>query len=218
MPGLSLSSVSISTLSSDVSDDSGEQYEGSGAEDDEELDGFYHDASQSLYDSLREGVAGEVARLELVSLRMTANASDNQLRRAIVKAFMKYIEELIEGGKAAGSAITEVFSEYKEVVELTLFDHNKDRKADQVDVLLLLQRDLVSRHKGDIVLLFAAKSLYELELIEEEAYDQWWNDERSSKTEEMRTVRQQAQQFVDWLAEAEEESSEEESDEESDEE
>jgi hypothetical protein len=33
--------------------------------------------------------------------------------------------------------------------------------------------------------------------------DQWWNDERSSNSEEMRTVRSQTQQFVDWLAEAE---------------
>ncbi|CAG8082930.1 unnamed protein product [Penicillium nalgiovense] len=68
-----------------------------------------------------------------------------------------------------------------------------------------------------MVLLFTAKSLYELDLIEEEAYDQWWNDERSSNSEEMRTVRSQTQQFVDWLAEAEEESSEEESEEESEE-
>jgi translation initiation factor eIF-2B subunit epsilon len=100
-----------------------------------------------------------------------------------------------------------------------LFDRQKEQKKDQVDLLLLLQQDLVHRSKGDTVLLFTAKSLYELELVDEEAYDQWWNDERSSATEEMRTVRGQAQQFVDWLAEAEEESSEEEeSEEESDDE
>jgi translation initiation factor eIF-2B subunit epsilon len=160
-------------------------------------------------------VAADVVQLELVTLRMTANASDNQVRRAIVESFMKHIEQLMESGKGAGAAVNEVFSAYKEVVERTLFDRNTEQKKDQVDLLLLLQQDLVSRNKGDTVLLFTAKSLYELELVEEEAYDQWWNDERSSSTEEMRTVRSQAQQFVDWLAEAEEEeSSEEESSEE----
>jgi translation initiation factor eIF-2B subunit epsilon len=215
MPGLSLSSASISTLSSDVSNESWGQSEGSSFDDNGESDNFLHDASVSLYDSLREGVAADVVQLELVTLRMTANASDNQVRRAIVAAFMKYIEQLMEGGKGAGAAVNEVFSAYKEVVERTLFDRNKDQKKDQVDLLLLLQQDLVSRNKGETVLLFTAKSLYELELVEEEAYDQWWNDEHSSNTEEMRTVRSQAQQFVDWLAEAEEEeSSEEESSEE----
>lgn len=160
-----------------------------------------------------------MVQLELVTLRMTANASDNQVRRAIVEAFMKHIEQLTEGGKAAGPAVNEVFTAYKEVIERTLFDRNNDQKKDQVDLLLLLQQDLIARSKGDTVLLFTAKSLYELELVEEEAYDQWWNDERSSNTEELRAVRSQAQQFVDWLADAEEESSEEEdSEEESDDE
>lgn len=219
MPGLSLSSVSISTLSSEVSENSWGDSDGSLLSDDEESDNFHHDASVSLYDSLREGVAADVVQLELVTLRMTANASDNQVRRAIVEAFMKHIEQLIESGKGAGPAVNEVFTAYKEVVERTLFDRNQDQKKDQVDLLLMLQQDLITRSKGDTVLLFAAKSLYELELVEEEAYDQWWNDERSSNTEEMRTVRSQAQQFVDWLADAEEESSEEEdSEEESDDE
>lgn len=217
MPGLSLSSASISTLSSEVSNISWGESEGSLLSDDQESDNFHGDATVSLYESLREGVAADVVQLELVTLRMTANASDNQVRRAIVEAFMKHIEQVMESGKGAGPAVTEVFSAYKEVVERTLFDRNKDSKKDQVDLLLLLQQDLITRSKGDTVLLFTAKSLYELELVEEEAYDQWWNDERSSSTEEMRTVRSQTQQFVDWLAEAEEESSEE-SEEESDDE
>ncbi|KAJ5504144.1 Zinc finger C6HC-type [Penicillium fimorum] len=218
MPGLSLSSASISTLSSEVSNTSWARSERSSFSADEDSDNFHHDASVSLFDSLREGVAADVVQLELVTLRMSANASDNQVRRAIVTSFMKHIQQLMEGGKGAGPAVLSVFTAYKEVVERTLFDRNKEQKKDQVDLLLALQNDLIHRNKGETVLLFTAKSLYELELIEEEAYDQWWNDERSSSTEEMRAVRSQTQQFVDWLAEAEEESSEEESEEESDDE
>lgn len=212
MPGLSLSSASISTLSSEISEGSwvgsaaGSLSEG----EDEGQDSFHHDASVSLFDSLRDGVSADVVQLELVSLRMTANASDVQVRRAIVSSFMKHIQQLIEGGKSANAAVHEVFSKYREVVDRTLFDRNKDEKKDQVDLLLQLQQDLVHRSKGDTILLFTAKELYELELVDEEAYDQWWSAEESSSTEEMRTVRSSAQQFVDWLANAEEESSEEE--------
>jgi translation initiation factor eIF-2B subunit epsilon len=218
MPSLSLSSASISTLSSEISNTSWAGSERSSFSADEDSDNFHHDASVSLFDSLREGVAADVVQLELVTLRMSANASDNQVRRAIVTSFMKHIQQLMEGGKGAGQAVLSVFTAYKEVVERTLFDRNKEQKNDQVDLLLALQHDLIHRNKGDTVLLFTAKSLYELDLIEEEAYDQWWNDERSSNTEEMRTVRSQTKQFVDWLAEAEEESSEDESEDESEEE
>jgi translation initiation factor eIF-2B subunit epsilon len=218
MPGLSLSSASISTLSSEVSDGSWQRSPRSSFSDEEEQDHFHHDASVSLFDGLRDGVSADVVQLELVSLRMTANASDVQVRRAIVTSFMKYVQQLMEGGKGAGEAVHEIFSKYREVVERTLFDRNKDEKKDQVDLLLQLQQDLVHRNKGDTVLLFTAKELYELELVDEEAYEQWWGDERSTASEEMKAVRSQAQQFVDWLAAAEEESSEEEdSDEEEDE-
>lgn len=141
---------------------------------------------------------------------MTTNASDHQVRRAVVSSFMKYIQQLMEGGKGAGDAVHEVFSKYGEVIDRCLFDRNKEVKKDQVDLLLLLQRDLVHRHKGDTVLLFAAKELYELELVDEEAYEQWWGDEGSSVSEELRNVRGQAWQFVEWLANAEEESDDEE--------
>lgn len=215
MPDLSLSSASISTLSSELSAGSwprsGRSSFSSG---DEEQDNFYHEASVSAFDMLRDDNAADVVVLELVSMRMTANASDQAMRRAVVVSFMKHIQHLMEGGKGAGEAVHDVFSKYREVVDrCCLFDRNKEAKKDQVDLLLLLQQDLIHRHKGDTVLLFTAKELYELELVDEEAYEQWWRDERSTVSEEMRTVRAQAQQFVDWLAEAEEESSEEEEDE-----
>ncbi|KAE8144365.1 translation initiation factor eif-2b epsilon subunit [Aspergillus avenaceus] len=222
MAQLSLSTDSISTLSSETSDygiSRSGSFSSTGGDEDEQ-DHFVHDAATSVYDSLRDDVTSDVVQLELVSLRMTANASDNQVRRAVVSAFMKRIAQLIEGGKAAGEAVRQIFGKYREIVERSLFDREKDAKPDQVDLLLLLQQDLVHRSRGDMVLLFLAKELYDLEIIDEEAYEQWWDDERSSSTEEMRQVRSQTQQFVEWLANAEEEESSEEDDddEESDEE
>lgn len=215
MANLSLSTESISTLSSEVSEYAGSM--GTSVSDDErEENHFIQDASTSLYDSLRDGITPDVAQLELVSMRMTANASDNQIRRAVVSAFMKRAQQLMdEQGKGAGDVVRDIFGTYREIVERCMFDRDSAVKTDQVDLLLLLQQDLVTRPRGDTVLLFTAKELYELELIEEEAFEQWWANERSSSSEEMKKVRVQTQQFVDWLANAEEEeSSEEESDDE----
>ncbi|KAF4973624.1 hypothetical protein F66182_17705, partial [Fusarium sp. NRRL 66182] len=78
-----------------------------------------------------------------------------------------------------------------------------------------IQQDLVHRAKGDTILLFAAKELYDLDIIEEEAFEAWWADVRSTATEEMKTVRAQTQQFVDWLANASEEDDDDESEDES---
>ncbi|KAL2009813.1 hypothetical protein VTN00DRAFT_5620 [Thermoascus crustaceus] len=223
MAELSLSSESISTLSSEISEPgfggSRAGSFGTSYSDEDEQDHFQHDASTSVYDGLRDGVSADVVQLELVSLRMSANASEHQVRRAVVTAFMKRIQQLMESGKGAGQAVKEIFTNYREVVDRIIFDKDSDQKPDQVDLLLLIQQDLVHRNKGDTILLFTAKELYDLEIVDEEAYEQWWEDERSSSTEEMRKVRGQTQQFVDWLANAEEdESSEEQSEEEESEE
>ena len=220
MANLSLSTESISTLASEVSDFGGSRAGsyGTSVSEEEQEDHFIQDAAVSLYDSLRDGVTSDVVQLELVSLRMTANASDNQVRRAVVSAFMKRTQQLMEEGKAAGEIIRGIFGTYREIVERCMFDRESVTKTDQVDFLLLLQQDLVTRPRGETVLLFTAKELYDLELIEEEAYEQWWADERSSNTDDMKKVRSQTQQFVDWLANAEEEESSEEEDEEEEEE
>ncbi|KAL1852646.1 translation initiation factor eIF-2B epsilon subunit, GEF [Paecilomyces lecythidis] len=221
MASLSLSRESISTLSSEMSDFVGGSRSdsfGTSYSDDEREDHFQHDASTSVYDGLRDGVTADVVQLELVSLRMSANASEHQVRRAVVSAFMKRIQQLMEEGKGAGDAVKDVFTKYKEIVERIVFDKDSDKKPDQVDLLLLIQQDLIHRNRGETVLLFTSKELYDLEIVEEEAFEEWWDDERSKNSDELRKVRAQTQQFVDWLANASEDESDEEDEEESDEE
>lgn len=213
MANLSLSTDSISTLSSEISDYGGSRagsFATSMSDDEEQDSHFVQDAATSVYDSLRDGVTSDVVQLELVSLRMTANASDHEVRRAVTSAFMKRVAQLMEGGQGAGDAVHDILSKYHEIMERALFDRDSIKKPDQVDLLVLFQQELVHHPRGETVLLFVAKELYELEVVEEEAYDQWWVDERSNNTEEMRKVRSQTQQFIDWLANAEEEESSEE--------
>jgi translation initiation factor eIF-2B subunit epsilon len=53
-----------------------------------------------------------------------------------------------------------------------------------------------------------------LDVLEEEGFEAWWDNAKSSETEEMEHVRKLAGTFVAWLAEAEEEDSDEEEEEE----
>ena len=80
MANLSLSTDSISTLSSELSADDeyshGQRSDsfGTSVSEDEDHDHFQHDAANNLYDSIRDDVSADVVALELVSLRMSANA------------------------------------------------------------------------------------------------------------------------------------------------
>jgi translation initiation factor eIF-2B subunit epsilon len=217
MADLALSDSSISTLSSEVSDDV-PAYDGSRSgsfatsiSEDDDGKRFHHEATRGLLDTFEQGQSVDVAILELMGLRLSQNASDHQVRHAVAVAFMKRIQDLMDSkSKGASEAVKEVFTEYKGVVERSIFDKNQDQKLDQVDLLILLQRDLIHRPKGDKILLFTAKELYDLEVIEEEGIEQWWASEKSDSDDEMRQVRRQTEQFVQWLANAEEDDSDEE--------
>ncbi len=186
---------------------------------DENVDHDFHtDAASSIFDSLQRGDTADVIQLELMGLRMSTNASDHQVRHAVVTAFLKHIASLMDSSSVGASeAVKTVFAKYKDLVERTIFDKSKQQKQDQVDFLMLAQKDLVHRKKGNMIMLFTVKDLYDLEILEEEGVEQWWEDEKSSETEDMRRVRSQTEKFVEWLKNADEDSGDDE-DEDSDEE
>lgn len=223
MAELSLSSESISTLSSETSgfDEDGERSRSgsfsSSVSEDDDKGNFHQDAATSVYDGLVDNLSADVVQLELVGLRMSANASEHQVRRAVVEAFMRRVQQMVESESVGASeAVKKILTKYREILDRIIFDHSIDEKTDQVDLLLLFQQDLAARNKGENILLFVAKELYDLEIVEEEAYDQWWNNERSVASEELKRVRSQTKQFVDWLASAESDSEEEDEDDDDD--
>ncbi|KAI9787601.1 MAG: hypothetical protein M1839_000132 [Geoglossum umbratile] len=217
LPNLASSSSSISSVSTFSSDVSAEHeyHSKSGSfatlisKDGQDDNDFHHDAASSVFDSLQRGDASDVVQLELMGLRMSNNASDHQVRRAVVAAFMKRVQQLIDTqSKSTSEAVSEVLKKYKELVKRTIFDYEKETKDDQVDFLLLMQRDAVAREKGESILLFTAKELYQLDVLEEEGVLQWWGDERAGGGE-LEGVKGQIRQFVVWLENAEESESEE---------
>ncbi|GAB7347576.1 hypothetical protein MBLNU459_g4462t1 [Dothideomycetes sp. NU459] len=239
LSALNLSAESISTLNS-ASDWDDESYAdksraartesfgsiGSVASDDSTQNqraaiDFHHDAAASIYDSLQKGDESANMQLELTALRMTADASPHQVRRAVVAAFMKRLAALIDGGAgsdgpglSAAQAAKATIPVHKTLLERTMFDRADDvvDKADQVDFLLLMQADLCHRKEGEKVLLMASNELVMGDIVSAEGFEQWWHDERSTATEEMVKVRALMPQFIDALVGSEDESSDEEED------
>jgi len=227
MASLSLSSESISTLNSDtdMSEEEPQHHSRSAAgsfvsiaSDDshasQHAGDFHHDAAASIFDSLQKGDESANIQLELTALRMSTNASEHQVRRAVVVAFMKRIAQVTESGGPVKQAVKDVMGKHRVLLERTMFDKNKSGKVDQVDFLLLTQQDLVHRRDGESILLFVANELYDMDIIQPEGFEQWWSDVKSSESDDMKRVRSKMQQFIDIVTAEESEDDEEEDNEE----
>jgi len=229
---LNLSSETISTLNSDFSSATPTQsrsrlssFAGSISDDGDpgaSNETFHHDAVNGLVDALREGDDFESAKLEFMGLRLSNNASDHQVRRAIAVAFTKRIAQLVEGAMEPSKAAAQAFGAsgaQKFLNEVAV--GSKKLMDDQVDFISCLQKDLVHRGSGAIILAAVCKELYEREILEEDAFLRWWEDSEAlgeSEDTEMKRVREKVAVLIQWFREAESESessSEEDEDEES---
>lgn len=194
--GLSVDRSRRSSFRSDVSEESAPNRD------------FHTEETASVLDGLQKGELPENIFLELNARRMGVNASQHEVRRVVVAAFMRRISALLSEDNQqkpnTGDAVHDIFSRYQELVRRTIFDKDQEEKPDQVDFLLLVQKEASGRPKGDNMLVFIAKEVYELELIEEEGILQWWEDRRSSEGD-MAKVRIMTEQFITFLKEAEEE-------------
>lgn len=222
---LNISLESISSLSSSVSGDS-EMMHGDSRRtdsfatlnsDDGDItstgENFHKDAVADVFKALSEGGDFHNTRVEFTSLRLSNNATDHHIHRAIAVGFTKRIAQLIESGAEPKSAVEQALDSdnggaQKFIDEVGI---GQDKKIEnQVDFLLCLQKDLMSREKGDLVLFVMCQQLYEREVLEEEGYQAWWDDERGTAGEGMEKVRGMTKAFMDWLDDAEEEDSDEE--------
>jgi len=231
---LNISSESISTISSSISAASPHEgrsrhssFAGSISEDGDgnpsSNENFHHDAVAGLLDALKEGGDFGAARLEFMGLRLGNDATDHQMRRAIAVAFTKRITQLVEGQKMeASKAAALAFSSPGAESFLKEVAVGSDQKEDdQVDFIGCLQKDLVHRNNGAVILAAVSQKLYQLEVLEEEAFLRWWEESEGlgeDEDKEMKRVREKTGVFVEWLkeAESEEESDEDESGDESD--
>ncbi|RAL64685.1 hypothetical protein DID88_001717 [Monilinia fructigena] len=245
---LNLSNESISTVSSELS--AGEvdtrsrhsSFAGS-ISDDEHGQGssetFHHDAVQGLLDTLRENGDFDSAKLEFMGLRLSNDADDYQIRRAIAAAFTKFIAESVTSGSKNASEATiqalNVAGAQKFLNEVAIGIEKEEEGMKEF--LVCLQKGLVGKQNAGAVMASLCQKLYERDIVSEEAILGWWEDAEKgvggkgkgktgeADTEggedvEMKKVREKTAVFVAWLreAESEESSSEEEDDDEESEE
>jgi translation initiation factor eIF-2B subunit epsilon len=230
---LNLSSSSISTITSDatsppspttprsrlssfvgsVSDDDDGTIIGSGASG----ENFHKDAVADIYKTLSESGDFHNTRVEFTSLRLSNNATDHHVHRAIAVAFNKRVSSLIESSNldisAAVSKALDTPGAVSFLTDVAIGKDKKNRISNELDFLLCAQKDLAHRQKGEGILFALCKELYEREVVEEEGFEAWWESEKSQEGE-MAEVRKRAEVFMQWLREAEEEGSDEDEDEE----
>ncbi|RDW84919.1 hypothetical protein BP6252_02509 [Coleophoma cylindrospora] len=229
---LNISSESISTISSSISGGSQPQtrsrlssFAGSISEDEQggsTNENFHHDAVAGLLDTLKESGDFDSAKLEFMGLRLSNDATDHQIRRAIAVAFTKRISQMVENeAMEAAKAAEQAFGlngagKFLKEVAIGL----DKKEADQVDFIRALQKDLIHRANGPVILNAISQRLYQMEILEEDAYLKWWEDAEElgdEEDEELHKVRQKTKVFIDWLKEAEEEEDSEEEDDDDDE-
>ena len=171
---------------------------------------FHLEATASILDGLQKDDPPDTIILELNGYRMSTNASQHEVRKALVAAFLRRISNLINGDSTLGrpgtstrEAVKHLFVTYKSLVERTMFDKDTTFKTDQVDFLLLVQKEVSGRSSGDQLMLFIANEAYDQDIVEEDGILQWWDDERS-QAGDIVGVRGLTEQFVKYLQEAEE--------------
>ncbi|KAH7362159.1 eIF4-gamma/eIF5/eIF2-epsilon [Plectosphaerella cucumerina] len=227
---LNLSASSLSTLNSDIDSDSDDESEStpfsasrqrlsSFASDDSGSGGrsaFHQDAVHGLLEALRDDNGDfEPAKLEFMGLRLSTDASDAQMRKAVAVAFSRRAAELLtpEHGSLDSAAAAKKTLTRKGAAKFVDEVGVSGGETEQVEFVYALQRSLLTvrglEHARAGTLLSALlQKLYELDVLEEEGIMSWWADERSAQNDELAAVREKSKVLIDWLEDAEEESDE----------
>ncbi|KAK5168877.1 translation initiation factor eIF-2B epsilon subunit, GEF [Saxophila tyrrhenica] len=159
---------------------------------------FHHEATASIVDALQKNEDADTIQLELQALKLSSNAEDKQVRRTVAVSLMKRIAGLVESGTSPKDAVSKVVPPNKLLIQRCV-GTDKEEYSEQVEFLLYMQTDLVHRQQGDKILLFACNVLAHDDLVEAEGFEQWWEDPRSSASEELQDVRRETKQLVDVL-------------------
>lgn len=178
--------------------------------DDDEDENFISEAVASINRSIEEKHSLEVAVLELNTLRMTMNASYEEVREATMTSLVGHVVQLINvHSYNVKDATKQVFQKYSPMIAKQIFEYE-----DQVDLLQSLQDQCARRPQGGKIFVWAVDELYDRDIVEEDYITEWWESEKSKTTSKLVSVRQEFQPWMTWLKTAEEGSSSSDSDEE----
>ncbi|SPJ74796.1 related to GCD6 - translation initiation factor eIF2b epsilon, 81 kDa subunit [Fusarium torulosum] len=178
---------------------------------------FHNEAVHGLVDALRaESGDFDSAKLEFMGLRLSNDASDAMMRRAVASAFARRAVELmtpeygsLEPSKAAERALVARQGATKFINEVGIGGED-DNESEQVEFIIALQKALTRAHgpeQSRVGILLAAmlQQLYALDILEEEGILSWWENERAVDGEGMALLKEKCRVLVEWLETAEEE-------------
>lgn len=156
---------------------------------------FHHEAVASIVDALYKDEDADTIQLELQALKLSSNAEDKQVRRAVAVSFMKRIASLVDSGSSPKDAVNSVIPPAKLLIQRAVLT-DAEKFDEQAEFLLFVQSDLAHRNQGSKILLNAAYALSTEDLIEAEGFEMWWEDERSTANEGLRQVRKETEPLV----------------------
>lgn len=169
-----------------------------------EEENFRTEAIESVTRSITENHDPDIAALELNTLRMTMNVSYHEVRSATMAAFVGFVFKMVNTGTLAVKPATEnLFAKWIPLLKRQIFE-----VEDGADLLACIQAECAKRAHGELILAYAVNTLYDEEMVDEDAVEQWWESEDTQKGGE---VLKYVEKVVESIRDAEEESSEEES-------
>lgn len=169
----------------------------------EDEDDFFKEAVASINRSIMDNHSQEVAILELNTLRMTMNASHDKVQSAAIHSLISHIGHVVTYTDVKTASVN-VFKTWTPLISRITFDH-----AGQVQLCQFIEEESINRLHGDRILFYAISTLYDQDVLPEEAIFDWWKQPApAAKT------RQIIAKWIEWLQNAEEESESEEEDDE----
>lgn len=180
----------------------------------EESESFDKEAIATVERAMENNHDLDTAMLELNTLRMSMNVTYHEVRESSCLAMVKRVNHFITTGTlGVKSAAEKIFRTWGKMFERQVFDD-----ADQVDLLLILQRICYKLDEDYKALLFGciAVVLYDIDILDDENIIAWWD---SNESKEMPEIREKVAKWIEMLKEdSSEEESEDESEDESEEE
>ncbi|KAI5951341.1 GCD6 [Candida jiufengensis] len=143
----------------------------------------------------------DTALLELNTLRMSMNVDYHEVRSVTSEAIIKKVVDFISTDTLKPQEATlKLFTNWGKMFKRQTFG-----AEGEVDLLNILEEEITDLDESynQVVLFCVVKTLYDLEIIEEENILRWWSTNGETK------VRELTKKFITWLEEAEEDSDEE---------
>jgi translation initiation factor eIF-2B subunit epsilon len=181
------------TLQLATPEDSDDENEGS----EDEADTFENEAAATLQRNLEEDHEADLSIIELNSLRMSFNASFDQVRECTIHFVLKLLTS-----ETTSSQVEKIFNRWSPVIRKFIFD-----TSDQLYVLELTEEFIANKPELHKLFLSILKNTYDWDIFEEEVIVEWHEQEApESDSDKYTKLRKLAEPFVNWLQEAEEDS------------